>query len=91
MDYQKDKKEQGENKELLLNKTNQKNAKKKEVKKKDSSNTLPDPCVPPSPLHRDPQKDPFSTDEITPSKSHKHPIVSMVEKEENSPHNKDEN
>lgn len=90
MNYQKDKKGQGDNKEALLNKNNQKTARTK-LKKRDTSNTLPDPCVPPSPLHRDHQKDPFSTDEATPSKSHKHPIVSMAENEDASPHNKDEN
>jgi len=57
----------------------------------DTSNTLPDPCVPPSPLHREQQKEPFSPDEITPSKPHKHPIVSRAESEENSPLNKDGN
>jgi hypothetical protein len=71
-------------KEGLLNKTTHKKM-KKELKKRDDSNTLPDPCVPPSPLHPDHQKEPFSPDEITPSKQHKHPIVSLEEDEDVSP------
>jgi len=78
------KKDKGETKEVLLNKTTHKKT-TKELKKRDESNTLPDPCVPPSPLHPDHQKEPFSPDEITPSKPHKNPIVSLEEDEDASP------